>query len=210
MLSIFLVFLLSQALANDFSEQITQLAGKHEQVIVASAKQGHSLSLYEKINGSLQKTWGPIPVVFGKNGIAEKDKKIEGDGKTPSGFFEIEGAFGYFLTATDIPYRVVKSEDKWIDDVDSADYNTWISGETSAKSYEKLKRDDDLYEYALITSYNRKPIVKGSGSAIFIHVWRGPDSTTAGCVAMDKKNMIYLLKKLSAKKKPAILISKDF
>jgi len=206
----FIFFFLTQSSAQEIFSQIERLAANHEQVIVATQKKSGFVSLYQKINGKFRKTWGPVPAVFGKNGIAKENAKVEGDGKTPSGIFEIEGAFGYHANATTkLNYRTAGSNDKWIDDVESSDYNNWVHGDTTAKSFEKLKRDDNLYEHAFITSYNRTPVIKGKGSAIFVHVWRGPNSTTAGCVAIAKENMLYLLDQLDRSRKPAILISKD-
>lgn len=94
---------------------------------------------------------------------------------------------------TTVPYRQATAEDKFVDDVASDQYNTWVHGGTSAKSYEQMKRADGLYEFGLVVNYNMNPIVKGKGSAIFIHVWRSSTDGTAGCVALERTNIVRLL-----------------
>lgn len=165
------------------------------------------LGLYERIEGKWvsQKTF---PAVIGHKGFAEEGKKIEGDQKTPSGIFEIGLVFGYAEKIdTQMPYRAVSDEDKFIDDVTSAEYNTWVRGPTTAKSYEKMKRDDLLYEYGAVINYNMNPVIPGKGSAIFLHVWRNANSGTAGCVALDRSDVIEILKWLNPKSNPVIILN---
>jgi len=54
----------------------------------------------------------------------------------------------------------------------------------SLPSHEDMLRPDDLYRYVLIIGYNTPKPVPGAGSCIFLHVWRGKDSSTAGCTAI--------------------------
>lgn len=138
---------------------------------------------------------GPFDAVVGRNGIAPPGAKREGDGTTPSGLFPLEGAFGYASHAvTKMPYRRILEDDVWVDDPASADYNTWKKiAETGGVSAELMRRTDGLYEYGLITGYNRNPVVKGRGSAIFFHVWRGPGIPTDGCIGMAREHMMAIL-----------------
>ena len=77
-----------------------------------------------------------------------------------------------------MPYRQVSDEDIWVDDVNSVDYNQLVKkGSTDAVSFEKMRRDDVLYKYGIIVNYNVNPVIKGYGSAIFFHVWKGPAVT---------------------------------
>lgn len=154
--------------------------------------------------------FGPVPAVVGKNGVAEVGKKREGDGKTPQGKFKIESAFGYERgVPTKLQYTQVTESDKWIDDIASAQYNQWIKGVTSAKSFESLRRKDDLYKYALVIGYNRKPVIPSAGSAIFAHIWRDANSGTAGCVAISEGNMKKLFSLLDKNLNPEIWISAE-
>jgi L,D-peptidoglycan transpeptidase YkuD (ErfK/YbiS/YcfS/YnhG family) len=55
-----------------------------------------------------------------------------------------------------------------------------------------MRRDDDLYAWVVEVDHNAAshaahdaaPPVPGGGSCIFLHVWDGPGSVTAGCTAM--------------------------
>ena len=111
-----------------------------------------------------------------------------------------------------MPYVQMTEEDIWVDETDSPDYNKLVKkGMTQAASFEKMKREDHLYKYGIVIEYNTNPIIKGKGSAIFIHLLRGPDKPTDGCVAINEKNMIELLGWLDPAKKPMILMgSKAF
>jgi L,D-peptidoglycan transpeptidase YkuD (ErfK/YbiS/YcfS/YnhG family) len=57
-----------------------------------------------------------------------------------------------------------------------------------------------------VIEYNTDPIVPGKGSAIFMHIWRGPDSPTSGCIAMAKENFLPLLKWLNWDHNPVIIL----
>ena len=48
--------------------------------------------------------------------------------------------------------------------------------------------------YDLHLTYNDNPIIKGKGSAIFLHLSKKNIIKTKGCIAVEKKNMINLLK----------------
>ena len=57
-------------------------------------------------------------------------------------------------------------------------------------------RDDDVYDYFIELNYNRKPIIKGKGSAIFIHISFENLRPTNGCIALSKKNLKFLINNL--------------
>ncbi len=136
-----------------------------------------------------------FPAVIGRQGLAAPGGKREGDGKSPAGLFPLGFAFGYAPAApTRWPYRPSAPDDVWVDDPAAPDYNTLTKkGNTAARSFEFLKRPDDLYKFGLVVEYNTRPVVKGHGSAIFIHLWNGPRSGTAGCVAFAEASMLSLL-----------------
>lgn len=153
---------------------------------------------------------GTFDAVIGRSGFAELGKKKEGDGHTPMGIYTLERAFGYHPKKEVniiFPYAQVTKNDIWVDDPRSPQYNMWIKKKPLANSFEKLKRDDDLYEYALVVEYNTEPlIIPGNGSAIFLHVWRGPDAPTAGCVAVSKEDMIKIFRWIDYRKNPRIAL----
>ncbi|MDE2027732.1 MAG: L,D-transpeptidase family protein [Candidatus Omnitrophica bacterium] len=148
-----------------------------------------------------------VSAVIGRNGLALPGKKREGDGKTPSGIYPLGPAFGYApAIATGLDYKEAGDLDFWVDDPHSMQYNQWVSGIPYAKSFERLKRSDDLYQYAVVIGYNTDPIIPGAGSAIFLHVWRRYDSPTAGCVAVNQKNMRRILHWLNRRDQPVIIL----
>jgi len=150
----------------------------------------------------------PYDAVIGRNGFALTGQKREGDGKTPSGIYPLKMTFGYHDTVmTKMPYRQALSDDVWIDDVHAEDYNRWTKKTyTLANSYEMMKREDNLYQYGIIIEYNTDPVVKGNGSAIFLHIWPSKGIPTAGCVAVSEENMIKILQWLDPAKSPIIIL----
>jgi len=59
---------------------------------------------------------------------------------------------------------------------------------------ERLWRKDILYNILIVIGYNDNPIIKDKGSAIFLHLSKKNITSTKGCIALEKKNMINLLK----------------
>jgi Uncharacterized protein conserved in bacteria len=107
-----------------------------------------------------------------------------------------------------MPFIKTTSTDFWVDDVNSNFYNSWQIGSTNNQwnSAEKLLRTKDiLYDYAMVINYNINPIIPGKGSAIFMHIWRGKYTGTAGCTAMPKKTMLKIMKWLNPNKNPIII-----
>ena len=165
-----------------------------------------TIHLVEKNKGTWWLPFPGFPGTIGRKGFAPVGGKKEGDGKSPSGIYPLETAFGYFPSvATKMPYRQATDEDVWVDDVDSEDYNKWIRGKPNATSWERMKRDDDHYKYGLVIEYNTNPVVKGMGSAIFLHVWKDGKGT-AGCVAMSEERLLEILAWLDPAKKPLIIM----
>jgi L,D-peptidoglycan transpeptidase YkuD (ErfK/YbiS/YcfS/YnhG family) len=132
---------------------------------------------------------------IGKNGIAEN--KIEGDGKTPIGCFEIRKVIfrkdRIEKPQTELLIEEIQENDAWCDDINDKKYNQQIKLPYNA-SHEKLWRDDDLYDIVVVLGYNDNPVVPGKGSAIFIHIARENYSPTAGCIAFSKENLLEILK----------------
>jgi len=143
-----------------------------------------------------------IKCAIGKRGISRKKK--EGDGCTPKGAFK----FKYLLYRKDKIFKirshlkkiVIKKNMGWCDDSSSNSYNKLIKF-PFIHSAEKLYRKESVYDVILVIDYNLKPIVKGKGSAIFLHIAKKNYSSTKGCVAISKKNMKLLLTFINKKTK---------
>jgi L,D-peptidoglycan transpeptidase YkuD (ErfK/YbiS/YcfS/YnhG family) len=78
-------------------------------------------------------------------------------------------------------------------------------GQTGALSFEEMKRPDGLYRYGIVIGYNGNPVVKGLGSAIFLHVWKGRDIPTSGCVALAEEDVVAILARLDPSRQPLCL-----
>jgi len=161
----------------------------------------------EKNNNKWVVKQEPIAASIGKNGFALPLQKVEGDGKSPSGIFKLGKLFSYEKqTNTLLENQQTTKDDKWIDDVNSADYNKHISGSTDAKSYENLLLNNDIYKYCTVIEYNTNPVIKGKGSAIFFHLALKPTSFTAGCVAINEEYMELMVKWLDPSQNPSIIM----
>jgi L,D-peptidoglycan transpeptidase YkuD (ErfK/YbiS/YcfS/YnhG family) len=134
---------------------------------------------------------------LGKAGIGNKKK--EGDNITPKGTYKIIKIYYRKdrikkLISQIRPIQIKKSMG-WCDDPKCKNYNRLIIL-PSQFSHEKLFRKDNIYDLILVLNYNIKPIKKNKGSAIFIHVARKKYKKTAGCVALKKVHLIYLVKEI--------------
>jgi L,D-peptidoglycan transpeptidase YkuD (ErfK/YbiS/YcfS/YnhG family) len=181
-----------------------------EQVIVVKQKGAKPFQVEvvaKERQGDNWKEAIPIrPGVIGPKGFAAIGKKREGDGHTPSGVYRIGKAFGYEpKMETSLEYRQTTADDHWIDDADAPQYNRWVTGKPAAKSFEDLRQP--AYKYAAVIEYNTNPVVPGNGSAIFLHVWSGPDNPTAGCVALSEPDTRALLKWLDLRRHPVIVLN---
>ena len=80
----------------------------------------------------------------------------------------------------------------WCDDPKSIFYNKQIKL-PSKFSYERLYRKDRIYDLLAVLNYNINPVVKNKGSAIFMHIAKKNYRPTAGCIALQKNDLIKLL-----------------
>ncbi|MFV0821746.1 L,D-transpeptidase family protein [Legionella micdadei] len=185
------------------------LPKRTSQVIVVSSLSGYKAKIMacQRQGKRWQRIRPPFNAVIGKSGIARIGKKKEGDLKTPAGLYRLGEAFGSQPLALKMDYKYITKDDKFIDDVNSKDYNQWINGKTKAKSYEPMLVKS--YKMGVIVNYNTDPVVPGAGSAIFMHLWTSANSPTAGCIAMDEPHLLAILRWLDKNQHPYILIRKD-
>jgi len=86
----------------------------------------------------------------------------------------------------------------WCDDPnDSIHYNRLVALPFPIASCEALFRDDELYDVVVVLGYNDDPVVKGKGSAIFMHVAREGYGATAGCVSLKREDLLEVLSMVS-------------
>lgn len=172
--------------------------------------------------------WQPVgksvSVVVGKNGMGwgrgllsisspTGPRKKEGDGKAPAGVFRLSSAFGYApenaASQIKMPYQHLTPTIECVDDAKSAYYNRILDKEPVAKidwsSAEKMLRSDNQYQWGLFVDHNVGPSVPGSGSCIFMHIWQNAAHGTAGCTAMEQKDLEEILVWLNPIMKPVLV-----
>ncbi len=161
----------------------------------------------ERVDGAWTAAMPQFPGNIGRKGVAAPGAKREGDGKSPYGAHALGMVFGVAASCpARLPYRQMTDADVWVDDPQADDYNVLTTRQaTRAKSYEDMKRKDDLYKWGLVVEYNTRTIVKGHGSAIFVHLWGGPGKPTAGCLAFAEPRMLEILRWLDPAKKPHVV-----
>ena len=165
------------------------------------------VSCYEKAPEGWKQVYS-FDAVIGKAGIIDKEKKREGDNKTPAGVYTLGFVFGYDKKPdTKMEYVELTDYDKWIDDPEHPLYNHFVRGDTDARSFEKMRRDDNLYKLGLVINYNTNPVVKYRGSAIFLHIWKDYDTPTAGCIAISEEAIKSIITWLDPNKNPIIIIN---
>jgi L,D-peptidoglycan transpeptidase YkuD (ErfK/YbiS/YcfS/YnhG family) len=134
-----------------------------------------------------------LPCAVGRAGIG--DKRREGDGLTPAGRHRIEAVF-WRPDRGPRPApaaRAIRPGDGWSDDPADPAYNRLVR-RPHGFSHEMLRRADRQYDLVAVLDWNRAPVIPGRGSAIFLHVWRGPRRPTAGCIAFRRADLAFVLR----------------
>jgi len=148
--------------------------------------------------GALSLGGAVYPCAFGRSGIAVA--KREGDGATPMGRFGLGRVF--FRPdrgprpQTALATVPLTPDLGWCEDPSSPDYNRLVRL-PAASRHERMWRDDPLYDICVEIAYNDNPVVKGRGSAIFLHLARPGYAPTQGCIAVSLADMRRLLARLS-------------
>ncbi len=139
-----------------------------------------------------------FPCTIGRGGLAKR--KTEGDDATPRGTHRIVG----MLYRSDRMARPadwalpIGPSDLWSDDPGHEDYNLMVRA-PYPYSHERLRRADPMYDLIILTDWNWPYAVKGRGSAIFLHAWRGPGQPTAGCVAFRPDHLAWIAARIRHK-----------
>ena len=135
-----------------------------------------------------------MPCTIGRGGVCAAVDKREGDGCTPLGSWPVRGVLlRPGRVAPDgirLPWRWIREGDGWSDDPADPAYNRPVQLPRPF-SAESLLRDDDAYDVIVVLGHNDAPPAPGQGSAIFFHLSEG--RPTAGCVAVDRADMLKLL-----------------
>lgn len=134
---------------------------------------------------------------IGRSALIPAGQKQEGDGATPIGRWRmlrvlyrpdrIQGV------ETHLPLSGITPQDGWCDAPVDPSYNQQVTLPYGA-SHEKLWREDQLYDAVVVLSHNSDPVVPGLGSAIFLHVARDDYGPTEGCVALQRGDLLQVLR----------------
>ncbi|MBN9608887.1 MAG: L,D-transpeptidase family protein [Actinobacteria bacterium] len=165
-----------------------------------------TLRAWEKTSaGAWRVVYGPVTANLGSAGIGPASESYS---RTPLGTFTLTEAFGALANpGTALPYHVTGPNDWWVSDVNAPFYNTM---QTCAKAScpfntrlaEHLQTVTPYYDYAVVMDVNRSPVVKGGGSAFFLHVTVG--KPTEGCIAIDKATLVKIMRWLKPAAHPRI------
>ena len=123
--------------------------------------------------------------------------KFEGDGATPVGRFPLRRVFyradRIKKPKTQLKVQALRPRDGWCDDPSHQAYNKLIS-RPFPFSHEHLWREDNIYDLIVEIGYNDMPVISGKGSAIFIHIAWPSYASTKGCIALQKNDLVDLLR----------------
>jgi L,D-peptidoglycan transpeptidase YkuD (ErfK/YbiS/YcfS/YnhG family) len=162
-------------------------------------------------------------VMIGKNGLAwgrgifpqpsGAAEKAEKDGKAPAGLFQLGSVYGYASAPPDgtrWPYMQLGAYDAWIDDPKLPHYNEHVRVDPASVpewfQSQKMRLGDNAYRWLIEIRHNMDPATPGLGSAIFLHVRRGPDRPTTGCTAMAAEDLETVIRWLRPEAKPCYVL----
>lgn len=186
-----------------------------EQYILAKCEGSYTtLTLYEMEDGVwVEKMTADGRV--GKNGIT--DYKREGDGCTPAGEFDLTFCCGVSDPHSGLTFRPINQNSVWVDDVNSAYYNTlqsstkydkdWDSAEPMMSSYFSNNRHNYCINIAANgDGYTSDTAYPGNGSVITLCGKNDTLIETHGCMDISGDDMLELLSYLDSNKYPVIII----
>ena len=146
---------------------------------------------------------------IGTAGLKNPEKKVEGDKTTPMGKWHLETLYyrsdrvlrPKLKKKNVLKINKITKDCGWCNDIRNHYYNKYIKInklQLLNTNYEKLWREDNVYDIIIEISHNTKPIIKNKGSAIFIHCSFEDFRSTAGCIALKKRDLIFLIKNLKS------------
>jgi D-alanyl-D-alanine dipeptidase len=133
--------------------------------------------------------------------------KREGDGRAPAGIFSLPFFFGEGPDRFRYPYRRMGENSRCVDDPRSRFYNRIVErGEATMdwRSAERMKFPAGLYRYGIFVAHNPRN-VPGAGSCIFMHIKRRDGRATAGCTALEEKELLEIMHWLDPGARPLLI-----
>ena len=204
----------------------TPLDGSRQMVLVVTPEWGSTSGTMRRyVRGSDAEAWRHIgvevTVVVGRTGLAWDDSqhsarageptKREGDGRSPAGTFALDTAFGFDIRQivpwVRLPYVQLRTSTECVDDPRSAHYNTIVDRDRVPRvdwSSSERMREIEQYAFGVHVAYNAPPR-PARGSCIFLHIWAGAGSVTAGCTAMTEEALRTLMGWLDPNERPMLV-----
>ena len=129
--------------------------------------------------------WG-YPFLDVKEG--EEPEKVEGDKRTPAGFFRIGPSFGFAPSRRRGYIELKSGETVCVEDPSSPFYNTITKRSEIGSVEADDMRSSPLYRSGLFVDYPSDRATR-RGSCILIHIWSAPDTGTAGCIGLPEERV---------------------
>lgn len=198
-----------------------------EQLIVSIAPGWNSstgkLQRFERDGKKWTPVGQPVRVLYGKNGLAwgrglqigdsPAPHKVERDKRAPAGVFAIGKIYTFDQSlpeGANYPFRTVSQWDAWVDDVANPLYNKHVVVDPNNVpawfEKQKMRHNDPPHRWLIEIRHNADPPVAGAGSAIFFHIQRGPDRTSAGCTVMPQQDIVSIVRWLRADDDPRYVL----
>ncbi len=177
-----------------------------QNIVVTPLEHNNSKATVELYENGVKKM--TFEALLGRNGVAKIGEKQEGDGKTPSGKYQLTALFGNNDVNQKMPFIKTHPNLYCVDDSKSISYNKIIDANKTVKDYDSFEymlREDGQYDVGAVIDYNEKgePM---RGSCIFIHIQKSDTSPTAGCIALRKEDIVKLLNAIDKTKNPTVEI----
>ncbi len=156
----------------------------------------------DKTKGIISFNGKKYPCLLGRSGIVSAEDKKEGDGATPAGEWAMRRVFyradKINTPKTKLPMQSILKNIGWCDDANCQSYNKLVELPHDG-SYEKMWRNDKLYDLVVELGYNDSPAIKNKGSAIFMHVMHPNKTPTEGCIALNLDSLYEIISSCNSK-----------
>jgi L,D-peptidoglycan transpeptidase YkuD (ErfK/YbiS/YcfS/YnhG family) len=183
------------------------------QLITVSARRAHTtaatLRVWQRSGDCWTQALGPYTARVGWNGL--RIQRREGDGTTPIGMFPILPRMYGMAPNPGVAFRYTRLHcgDWWVEDPRSRAYNTFQRVGCGVRPPFKVTTPDmskspNAYASLAVIGFNTNPVVPGRGSGIFLHVQ--VHTSTNGCVALPRAQLLRILRWLRPAPAPQILI----
>ena len=219
-----LLFLPMPTPAADFEQAIPRGCG--QLVLVTAADWSASAATVRRFARTApEAAWVPVgkaaPALVGERGLAwglglhtvpdgdAAPRKREGDRRSPAGVFRFTAAFGTRekIAGLKLPAVPLSPTLEAVDDPASRHYNRIVDRAGIAlPDWHSAERMGAVRDYALGLVVAHNPhAVPGAGSGIFLHLWSGKRTGTAGCTVLRERDLTVLARWLDAAREPVLV-----